>query len=117
MIITDDERSLARYGMKLAMSCGMSGARVTLNKSVSDTYTMLDGEIDKVSRSADRALTFCLFADGRYGTFSTNRLSEDAVRDFIGKACETVRIMEADPCRTLPAPERLARDEIGRAHV
>ena len=110
MIITDDERTLARFGMKLAISFGMSGARVTLNKSVSDTCTMLDGEIDKVSRNADRALTFCLFAEGRYGTFSTNRLSKDAVRDFVGKACETVRIMEADPCRTLPAPERLARD-------
>ncbi len=110
MIITDDERSLARFGMETALSCGMSGARVTLNKSVSDTCTTLDGEIDKVSRSADRALTFCLFADGRYGTFSTNRLTEDAVRDFVGKACETVLVMEADPCRTLPAPERLAKD-------
>lgn len=110
MIITDEERSLARFGMETALSCGMSGARVTLNKSVSDTCTTLDGEIDKVSRSADRALTFCLFADGRYGTFSTNRLTEDAVRDFVGKACETVLVMEADPCRTLPSPERLAKD-------
>ena len=75
MIITDEERNLARAGMREAMEQGMSGARVTLNKSVSDTLTMLDGEIDKVSRCADRSLTFCLFADGRYGTFSTNRLS------------------------------------------
>ena len=110
MITTDKERSLARFGLERAMQCGMSGARVTLNKSVSDTYTMLDGEIDKVSRSADRSLTFCLFADGRYGTFSTNRLAEDAVRDFVCKACETVLLLEADSCRALPSPERLATD-------
>lgn len=110
MIITDEERHLARTGMREAMEQGMSGARVTLNKSVSDTLTMLDGEIDKVSRCADRSLTFCLFADGRYGTFSTNRLSGSAVRDFVRKACGTVKIMEADRCRTLPGKERLATD-------
>ncbi len=110
MIITDGERLLARTGMQEAMDNGMSGARVTLNKSVSDTLTMLDGEIDKVSRCADRSLTFCLFANGRYGTFSTNRLNDSAVREFVRKACDTVKIMEADKCRTLPAKERLATD-------
>ena len=110
MMITDGERQLARTGMREAMEHGMSGARVTLNKSVSDTLTMLDGEIDKVSRCADRSLTFCLFAEGRYGTFSTNRLSVDAVRDFVRKACDTVKVMEADGCRTLPPGERLAED-------
>ncbi len=110
MIITDEERSLAKFGMEFALSSGMSGVRVTLNKSISDTCTMLDGETDKVSHCADRSLTFCLFASGRYGTFSTNRLGKDAIGVFVEKACEMVRIMEADTCRTLPSPERLATD-------
>ncbi len=110
MTITDGERQLARAGMREALEQGMSGARVTLSKSVSDTLTLLDGEIDKVSRCADRSLTFCLFAEGRYGTFSTNRLSGEAVRDFVRKACDTVKVMEADRCRTLPRKERLATD-------
>ncbi len=110
MIITDEERLLAQEGMREAMEQGMSGARVTLNKSVADTLTVLDGEIDKVSRCADRSLTFCLFAQGRYGTFSTNRLNCNAVRDFVRKACGTVKIMEADICRDLPEKERLATD-------
>lgn len=112
MIITDEERRLAHTGLLEAMELGMSGARVTLDKSVSDTISMLDGEVDKVSHCADRSLTFCLFADGRYGTFSTNRLSVGSVQKFVRKACETVRIMESDPCRTLPGKERLAKDAV-----
>ncbi len=112
MIITDEERNLARTGMREALEQGMSGVRVVLNKSVSDTVSMLDGDVDKVSHCADRSLTFCLFADGRCGTFSTNRLNGCSVRDFVRKACETVRIMEADPCRTLPERERLAKDAV-----
>lgn len=110
MIIEDNERSLARLGMKTALECGADGVRVNLNKSISDTYISLDGEIDKVSRCSDRSLTFSIFRDSRFGTFSTNRLGEDAVRDFVRKACETVEMMEPDECRQLPPKERLATD-------
>ena len=112
MIIEDNERSLARMGMKTALECGADGVRVNLNKSISDTYISLDGEIDKVSRCSDRSLTFSIFRDSRFGTFSTNRLDENSVRDFVRKACETVGMMEPDGCRRLPSAERLAKDAV-----
>lgn len=110
MTITEEERNLAKTGMLAALKNGMDGVRVSLNKSVSETYTSRDGEIDRVGRCADRSLTFSLFAGGRFGTFSTNRMGEDAVRSFVADACGMVKLMEADPCRTLPQPERLADD-------
>lgn len=112
MIIDDQERELAGYGLSAALGHGLSGARVTLSKSVSNSLTMLDGEVDKISRCADRSLTFCLFADGRYGTFSTNRLGRSAIDGFVAKACETVMLMEKDGCRTLPQKSRLAKDAV-----
>ncbi len=112
MIISDEERSLAREAMRFALGEGMDGVRVTLSKSVSNSLTMLDGEIDNTSRCADSSLTFCLFADSRYGTFSTNRLEMNSLRSFLRKACETVRLMEQDPFRRLPEKERMAKDAV-----
>lgn len=112
MIITEEEQKIAEEGMQAALHNGMDGVRVSLSKSVSDTCTLLDGEVDKVSRCADRSLTFSLFAAGKFGTFSTNRLDRAAVADFVRNACGTVKMMEADICRTLPEKSRLACDAL-----
>lgn len=112
MIISDEECFLAQEAMRFALGEGMDGVRVTLSKSVSNSLTMLDGEIDNTSRCADSSLTFCLFADSRYGTFSTNRLEMSSLRSFLRKACETVRLMEQDPFRGLPQKERMASDAV-----
>jgi PmbA protein len=73
---------------------------------------MLNGEVDKVSHSADRSLYFYIFADGRYGTFSTNRLDMDELVPFISNAIEMVKMLGEDACRTLPDPSRTAKDAI-----
>ncbi len=112
MVIDDNERGLAEYGLQKALEHGLSGARVTLEKSVSNSLIMLDGEIDKISRCADRSLTFCLFADGRYGTFSTNRIEKAGIDEFVSKAVETVLLMERDCCRSLPQKSRQAVDAL-----
>ena len=73
-MINIEEMNIARKCIDIALSKGANAARVSLNKCVSDSVTMLNGEIDKVTHSADRSLYIYIFADGRYGTFSTNRL-------------------------------------------
>lgn len=71
---------------------------------------MLNGELDKVTHSADRSIYLYIYADGRYGTFSTNRLEEGELEDFIGKAIGMVKMLGEDACRSLPAVERTAKD-------
>ena len=75
--ITEEERLLAEECLGYAMKAGASGARVTMNKNMMDLFSMLNGELDKVTRSGDRSIMLCVFADGKYGTFSTNRLGEE----------------------------------------
>ena len=84
-MITSHEISLAQHCIRHAVSSGASAARVSLNKTVTDSYTILNGELDKVSHSADRSIYIYLFVDGRYGTFSTNRLEQGEVEEFILK--------------------------------
>ncbi len=96
--------------MGMALEKGADSVRLSLSKSVLDSCTMLNGELDKVSHSADRSIFIYLFVDGSYGTFSTNRLDEKELDDFVGKAVAMVRMLGKDECRGLPAPERTEKD-------
>ena len=109
-MIEKEEIAIARHGLKLALTYGAQKARLTLSKSLTNLCGMLNGELDKVSRSLDRSLSFNLLVDGRYGAFSTNRLDAAALEDFIRDSVATVRMLAADPCRELPDPGRTAKD-------
>lgn len=103
---------MAQKALAMAREAGAAQCRVTLAKSVLDLVGTLNGEIDKVQHCLDCSLSLALFVDGRYGSFSTNRIEESALRSFIGQAVETVRMLAEDPHRFLPAPERIAKDSV-----
>lgn len=109
-MITEKEISLARHCISYAVSHGADAARISLSKSVLDGYTLLNGDLDKVTHSADRSIYIYLFADKRYGTFSTNRLDEKELEDFIDKAIAMVRMLGEDECRCLPDSERTEKN-------
>ena len=109
-MITVEERNIARHCIEYALSQGANGVRLSLNKNVMDSCSMLNGELDKVSHSADRSIYLYLYVDGKYGTFSTNRLDVKELEDFISKAIVMVKMLGEDPCRRLPDPDRTAKD-------
>ena len=100
-LLNEAELSQARKFMDAALAGGARKCRVTISKSVMDLVGVLDGQVDKITHSMDRSVTLALFADGKYGTFSTNRI-EDGIESFVAKAIETVKMMAPDPCRDLP---------------
>lgn len=104
------EEELAREVLAMASRAGAQKSRVTLNKSVMDLVATLNGEVDKVTHSLDRSLSITLFVDGRYGTFSTNKLERTALEEFVGKAVGMTRMLAEDRFRDLPSPERKAKD-------
>lgn len=110
MKITSEEIQLTKECLAMASEAGAAKARVTLNKSVMDLFSTLNGEIDKVSHCLDRSLTLNLFVDGRYATFSTNRLCEESLKAFVKKAVETSRMLARDPLRKLPDPSRYEKN-------
>ena len=101
-MLVANEIELARYCIEFAIKSGASAARLSLNKNVMDAYTILNGELDKVSHSADRSIYFYLYVDGRYGTFSTNRLEKKELEEFITQAIVMVRMLGEDQLRRLP---------------
>ena len=110
--ITEEEKRIVRSCLALALSSGAKAARISLDKTTMDICSLRDGEIDNVKRSADVALTFSIFADGRFGTYSTNRMDEDSLRIFIPETIAMTHILAPDKFRRLPDAERLVRNAI-----
>ena len=111
-MLTEREITLARAAMEFALGHGAQKVRVTLNKSLMELFGMLNGELDKVTHALDRSLQVALFVDGRFGSFSSNRLEEEGLKAFLLDAIDTVRTLEPDPARDLPAPDRTAKDAL-----
>lgn len=109
-MINQNEINIAKFCIESALKQGASAARASLTKSIIDSYMMLNGELDKVTHSADRSIYLYIYADGRYGNFSTNRLETGELEDFIGKSISMVRMLGEDVCRTLPDAGRTAAD-------
>lgn len=110
--ISGAEIEIADKSVRMALDAGASAVMVSLDKAKTEIYALLDGEIDNIRQTGDRSLTFNIYADGKYGTFSTNRFEEDSLRDFLCKAVETVRMLVADPFRGLPDKKDLATDAV-----
>ncbi|MBP5332778.1 MAG: TldD/PmbA family protein [Bacteroidales bacterium] len=110
MRLDSKEIELARKCMEFALEKGADKVRITLTKSILNLVGVLNGEVDKVTHSLDRSLQLNLFVDGKYGTFSSNRFEKEGLEAFITEAISTVRMLQKDPFRNLPAPERQAKD-------
>lgn len=110
--ITEEETRIADRSVVLAVEAGASAVQVTLDKARMEIYALLDGELDNIRQTGDRALTFKVYADGRYGVFSTNRLEESSIRDLLVKAVQNVRMLAPDRFRKLPAKEDTANDAV-----
>jgi PmbA protein len=111
-VLTTEEMALARHCLNYALEQGADKVRITLTKSLLNLVGLLNGEVDKTSHALDRSLQLQLFVEGRFGSFSSNRLEKEGLEAFIREAIDTVRMLEADAFRTLPAPERQAKDAV-----
>lgn len=112
MIISEKEERLVRSSLTMALEAGAQKARASYSKSEEDLVATLNGEIDKVTHCADSSLSLALFVDGRFGVYSTNNLSEKALRSFVKEAVEITRHIAPDRYRDLPPLERCAQGAI-----
>ena len=108
--LTQTEIDLAQYSLAFARQAGAQKVRITLSKSLMNLIGLLNGEVDKTAHALDRSLQLQLFVEGRYGAFSTNKLEKEGLEEFIREAIDTVKMLQEDSYRDLPAPERVAKD-------
>lgn len=114
--ISNEEMRIAENSIEAALDAGASAVQVSLDKACTDIVALLNGELDNIRHTGDRSLSFRLYAEGKYGVFSTNRLEDSNIRTFMRQAVEHVRLQAADPFRKLPdetTDEAVRGDEMG----
>lgn len=111
-MISESEIKLAKECLSMALKAGAQKARVNLVMDRMNLVSTLDSRIDKCTSCFDRSIRISIFADGRFGAFSTNKLEKGSLEAFIAKAVDTVKMLAPDPCRDLPPQERVQKNAV-----
>lgn len=101
-MISNEHKKLAQWAMEYALKNGCQASRVSLYTGFSSSIEVRDMKIDKLQQASENGLVINIFVDGRYGSFSTNRLDKAELERFIKGGIESTRFLAEDKFRTLP---------------
>ena len=110
-MITQEYKNLAKWAMKYALDKGCSDARISIYNNTNNSFEYRDTQLDKLEQSSQNGMNIQLYVDGRYASFSTNRLDKKELEKFISKGIETTRFLAIDEFRKLADPSRLYKGD------
>lgn len=90
--------------MDYALKNGCQASRVSLYNGSSSSLEVRNMKIDRLQQASESSLVIHLFVDGRYGSFSTNRIDKKELETFIKNGIDSTRYLAEDQARTLPDP-------------
>ena len=105
-MISSEYKELAKWAMKYALSKGCSDARVSVYSRTGDSFEYRDTQLDRLEQSTESGMSIQLFVDGRYASYSTNRLDKKELERYIVNSVEATRFLARDEFRKLPQPAR-----------
>lgn len=101
-MITNENKKLAQWAMEFALKNGCQASRVTIYNGSSSSFEIRDMKMDRLHQASENSLIIHLFVDGRFGSFSTNRLDKKELETFIRNGIDSTRYLAEDKARTLP---------------
>lgn len=99
----------AEEALELARRAGADGAWASAAQSRGVEVEVRDGKLEKVRKSTSRSLSLRIYAEGRYGTYSTSDLRPAQLARFVREAVAITRALEPDPFRAMPDPALFPR--------
>lgn len=104
-MITNENKKLAQWAMDFALKNGCQASRVGIYTGTNSSFEIRDMKIDRLTQASESSMVIHLFVDGRYGSFSTNRLDKGELEKFIKNGIDSTRYLAEDKARTLPDPK------------
>ena len=105
-MIAKQHKDIAKWAMELALQNGCQNARVSVITANNNSFEYRNTQLDRLHQSAENKLYIELFVDGRYGSFSTNRIEKSGLESFIKEGIVSTRYLAEDSFRQLPDPGR-----------
>ena len=101
-MITNENKKLAQWAMDFALKNGCQDARVSLYSGSNSSLEVRNMKIDRLQQATECSLVIQLYVDGRFGSFSTNRIDRKELESFIKNGVDSTRYLAEDTARTLP---------------
>lgn len=105
-MITNENKKLAQWAMEYALKNGCQASRINLYYGSNTSFEIRDLKIDRLQQAAENGMSIQLFVDGRYGSYSTNRLDKAELERFIKEGIDATRYLAEDKARSLPDASR-----------
>lgn len=105
-MITKQHKETAQWAMQFALQKGCQAARVSVITANNNSFEYRNTQLDRLHQSSENKLYIELFVDGRYGSFSTNRIEKSGLESFIKEGIVSTRYLAEDAFWQLPDPER-----------
>ncbi|NDV96675.1 TldD/PmbA family protein [Dysgonomonas sp. 521] len=105
-MINKQYKETARRAMDFALQNGCQAARVSVITANNNSFEYRNTQLDRLHQSSENKLYIELFVDGRYGSFSTNRIDGKELEAFIREGIISTQYLAEDPFRQLPDPKR-----------
>lgn len=105
-MITNEQKNIAQWAMDFALDNGCQQTRVSIITGTNNSFEYRNTQLDKLHQSAENKLYIELFVDGRYGSFSTNRIIKNELKTFILEGIASTRYLAQDTNRQLPGASR-----------
>ncbi|MDH6358830.1 TldD/PmbA family protein [Parabacteroides sp. PF5-9] len=103
-MITNENKKLVQWAMDYALKNGCQASRISLYNGSNTSFEIRDMKIDKLQQASENSLSINLYVDGRFGSYSTNRLDKKELEKFIKDGIDATRYLAEDKARILPDP-------------
>lgn len=105
-MISNENKKLAQWAMDYALKNGCQAVKVNMYSGSNSSFELRDAKMDRLQQASENGMSIYLYVDGRYGTFSTNRLNKKELETFIQNGISATRYLAKDEAQTLPDPSR-----------
>lgn len=105
-MITSKHKELASWAKDFLLKNKVQACRIGIYSGVDRSFEIRDNHIEHLQQAEENQLIAYLFVDGRYGSFSTNRLDRNELESFFLQSIASTRLLAADEARQLPDPSR-----------
>lgn len=105
-MITEQHKNIAKWAMDTALKYGCQASRVSISTATNNAFEYRNTQLDKLHQSSENKLYIEFFVDGKYGSFSTNRIDKGELENSIKEGIISSKYLAEDICRQLPDPSR-----------
>lgn len=105
-MITKDNKDLAQWALDFATKNGCQQAKVKLYNGTNSSFEVRNMQMERLQQASENLLVVDFYVDGKYGSFSTNRLDKQELYQYIPMNIEATRFLAEDSARVLPDESR-----------